>query len=247
MRHGDTLARAAIVLRNQGKDSNGDIGRELYDLVKSAEFRNAIGDEQFDKAVSSMVAADVATGGIVRPREWLQTSQMLKRALPGMSNEYLYTIMPELMQEFGGSRAGTAGMSLYQQLIGGHMTTNGVNILSDLGLVNSDKVEYDKVGRIKSANPGFYKDADEFRADPLKGMADLIEAMKKHGIVGQNEETDYLESMFGNRNAAQMAQSLAFQYQRLERGATGIKNTWDLGPGSDELMKNNEMEAFRRT
>ena len=125
MRHGETLARAAIVLRNQGKDSNGDISRELYDLVKSAEFRNSIGDAQFDKAVSSMVAADVATGGIVRPREWLQTSQMLKSALPGMSNDYLYTIIPELMQEFGGSRAGTAGMSLYQQLIGGHMTTRG--------------------------------------------------------------------------------------------------------------------------
>ena len=126
LRHADTLARAAVVLRDQGKDRNGDVGRELYDLVKSAEFRNAIGDKDFDKAVGSMVSADVATGGIVTPRTFLQMSQMLKGALPGLSDDYLYKIMPELSQEFGGARAGTAATSLYQQLIAGQMRTTGL-------------------------------------------------------------------------------------------------------------------------
>ena len=150
-RQADTLARAAVVLRDQGKDRNGDVGRELYDLTKSAEFRNAISDKDFDKAVGSMVAADVATGGIVKPREWLQTSQMLKSALPGLSDEYLYQIMPELMQEFGGSRAGTAGASLYQALIGGQMRTKGINLLADIGMVDTSKVQFNSIGMIKAA------------------------------------------------------------------------------------------------
>jgi hypothetical protein len=116
MRHMPTLSAAANVLRAQGGRNGGDTARELYDLVKSAEFRNAISDTDFDKAINSMVKADVATGGIVTPRTFLQMSQMLKGALPGLSDQYLYTIMPELAQEFRGQQAGTAATSLYSSL-----------------------------------------------------------------------------------------------------------------------------------
>ena len=98
----DTLASAANALKAQGGSNGGDTAKELYDLVKSAEFRNAIGDKDFDKSIKSMVAADVATGGIVTPRTFLQMSQMLKGALPGLSDDYLYKIMPELAQELRG-------------------------------------------------------------------------------------------------------------------------------------------------
>jgi hypothetical protein len=93
---------AAVVLKAQGGKGGDDAAKELYDLVKSAEFRNAIGDKQFDKAIDAMVKSDVATGGIVTPRTFLQMSQMLKSALPGLSDDYLYKIMPELTQEFKG-------------------------------------------------------------------------------------------------------------------------------------------------
>jgi hypothetical protein len=83
--HARTLSMASLVLRAQGGEKGGDVGRDIYDLVKSAEFRNAISDKDFDKAIGSMVQADVATGGIVDPRTWLQMSQYLKGALPGLS------------------------------------------------------------------------------------------------------------------------------------------------------------------
>jgi hypothetical protein len=78
MRHMDTLAMAAVVLKAQGGKNGGDTAKELYDLVKSAEFRNAIGDKQFDAAINGVVRADVATGGIVTPNAFLQMSQMMK-------------------------------------------------------------------------------------------------------------------------------------------------------------------------
>ena len=239
LRHMNTLASAAVVLKAQGGKGGDDAAKELYDLVKSAEFRNAIGDKQFDKAIDAMVKSDVATGGIVTPRTFLQMSQMLKSALPGLSDDYLYKIMPELAQEFRGQQAGTAAASLYQQLISGQMRTKGLNLLDDLGLVDMNKVEFDKIGRVKSANPGFYKDADTFRSDPLKGMADLIEAMKAHGITDEFAQRDMLSNLFGNRNAAQMAQTLAFQYARLQRGAQGIENTKDIAETSADLLANN--------
>ncbi len=221
-------------------------GRELYDFVKSAEFRNAIGDKDFDKAVGSMVSADVATGGIVTPRTFLQMSQMLKGALPGLSDDYLYKIMPELSQEFGGARAGTAATSLYQQLIAGQMRTTGIKLLDDLGMVDESKADFDKNGRIVRMRPGAYKDSDTFKSDPLKGMADLIAAMKAHGITTEGAQRDELTMMFGNRNAAQMAMTLGYQFPRLQRGAQGIENTWPLGSSSDELLKNNPYDQWSK-
>ena len=235
--HMNTLASAAVVLKAQGGAGGDDTARELYDMVKSAEFRNAIGDKQFDSAIDSMVKADVATGGIVTPRTFLQMSQMLKSALPGLSDDYLYKIMPEIAQEFKGPQAGTAAASLYQQLISGQMKTKGLNLLDSLGLVDKNKVEYNTIGMIKAANPGFYKDADTFRTDPLKGMADLIDAMKAHGITSESDQRDMLSNLFGNRNAAQMAQTLAFQYQRLQRGAQGIENTKDINATAADLWR----------
>jgi hypothetical protein len=210
MRHMPTLSAAANVLRAQGGRNGGNTAIELYGLVKSAEFRNAISDNDFDKAINSMVKADVATGGIVTPRTFLQMSQMLKGALPGLSDQYLYTIMPELAQEFRGQQAGTAAASLYQQLVAGQMRTKGVNLLSSLGLVDRTKVEYDTTGRIKAANPGFFTDETVFKANPKQGIADIITAM-----------------------------TLGYQYQRLQRGAQGIDNTLDIGPVSKNLMDNN--------
>ena len=239
MRHMNTLASAAVVLKAQGGEKGGDTARELYDMVKSAEFRNAIGDKQFDSAIIGMVRADVATGGIVTPGAFLQMSQMAKGALPGLSDDFLYKIMPELAQEFKGPTAGTALASLYQQLISGQMRTKGLNLLGDLGMVNTDKVEYDKIGRIKAANPGFFTDADTFRTDPMKSIGDIIEAMKAHGLTSESQQRDEIAGLFGNRNAQQMAQTLAFQYQRLARGAQGISNTNDIGATSADLLANN--------
>ena len=244
--HMDTLASAANALKAQGGPNGGDTAKELYDLVKSAEFRNAIGDKDFDKSIKSMVAADVATGGIVTPRTFLQMSQMLKGALPGLSDDYLYKIMPELAQEFKGSSAGTAAASLYQQLIAGQMRTKGINLLAELGMVDPNKVQYNSIGMIKAANPGFYTDADTFRSDPMKSIANIIDAMNKHGITETPAQRDMFSQLFGNRNAAQMAMTLGYQYQRLERGEQGIENTKDIGATSAELLANNPYTQWQK-
>jgi hypothetical protein len=134
MRHMPALAQAAVRLKAQGGEGGKDVAADLYSFVKSVEFRGAIGPESFDKAIKAMTDADVATGGIVTPRTFLQMSQMLKSALPGLSDKYLYEIMPELAQEFKGPQAGTAAASLYQQLIAGQMRTKGLNLLAGLDL-----------------------------------------------------------------------------------------------------------------
>jgi hypothetical protein len=237
--HADMLARMSVALKNRFGGQGEDTAKEIYDLVKSAEFRNSIGDADFDKAMGAMVAANVSTGGIVKPRDWLQVSQKLRGALPGLSDDFLYTIVPELIQEFGGPQAGTAGSSLYQQLVAGSMRTVGVRELQKLGLVNDKKAQFDKNGRIVRMMPGGYLDEDVFKADQMKGMADLVLAMNEHGITDIGAQRDELSTIFGNRVAAQLAMVLAYQDARLRRGAQGIKDAEDPSIFARQKLQDN--------
>jgi hypothetical protein len=178
---------------------------------------------------------------------WLQMSQYLKGALPGLSDDFLYSYMPELAQEFKGAGAGTAMASLYQQLVAGQMRTSGLRLLDKLGLLDESKVDFDHNGRIVKARPGYFTDDDVFKANPLLGIEDIIKAIAAHGITGEKEQRDNISMLFGNRNAAQMALTLAYQDMRLGRGAQGIKNTWSLTAASDELLANDPMTQFRKT
>lgn len=239
MAHMPALAEAAVRLKAVQHKGSDDVATDIYALVKSAEFRNAIGDKQFDHAIKSMVDADVATGGIVTPKTWLQMSQQLKGALPGLSDDYLYTIMPELAQEFGGRQAGTAGASLYQQLVSGQMRTTGLRLLDKYDKVDKSKVEYDKSGRMVKAEPGFYDDVQAFRANQQTGMAMLIQSFVDKGVTDPDKQRDIMAMVFGNRTANQMANTLSFQGGRLARGAQGIVSAQNSGVGADDLLKNN--------
>ena len=244
--HMPALAAAANVLKAQGGDKGEDTAKELYELVKSAEFRNAIGDKDFDHAINSMVKSDVATGGIVNPKTFLQMSQMLKGALPGLSDDYLYQVMPELAQEFKGPQAGTAAASLYQQIVAGQMRTTGLKLLDGIELIDESKAEFDHNGRIVRTKPGAYKDEETFKSNPMLGMSNLIDALKEHGITAEGDQRDYLTQVFGNRNAAQMAMTLGYQYPRLERGAQGVRNTLDTDKNSANLLANNPYTGWQQ-
>jgi hypothetical protein len=106
--------------------------------------------------------------------------------------------------------------------------------------------EYDHNGRIVRVKPGAYRDEETFKSDPMKGMADLIARLKANGITDEGAQRDYLTQIFGNRNAAQMAMTLGYQYARLMRGAQGIENTQDIVPSADELLKNNPYSGWNR-
>jgi hypothetical protein len=127
------------------------------------------------------------------------------------------------------------------------MRTSGLRLLDSLGMVDENKVDFDHNGRIVKARPGYFKDDDVFKSNPLLGIEDIIKAMDAHGITNEKDQRDNISMLFGNRNAAQMALTLAYQDMRLGRGAQGIKNTWSLTAASDELLANDPMTQFRKT
>jgi hypothetical protein len=236
LHHIDKLSSAMVVLKSIDKGGKTNVADSVYALVRSAEFRNAVNGPDFDKAIDMMTRAAVATGGRVNPQEFFQFSKYARGALPGLSDRFLYLYGPELAQEFKGSSAGTAMASLYKQITGGQMTTRGARLLDGLGMINRDKVEYDKHGRLLRTKPGAVVGSGEFAADPDKFAKTLYDALVKKGLDA-TQQKQWLAQIFGNRNAEQMITTLMFQHNRLDRGAAGIAQTMNIDDAAKELLK----------
>ena len=156
--------------------------------------------------------------------------------MPGLSDKFLYSYGPELAQEFKGSTAGTSLASLFKQISGGQMTTRGARLLDDLGMIERDKVDYDKHGRIVRTKPGAVTGSQEFASDPNIWAERLLGAMTKKGL-NTASQGEYLAQIFGNRNAEQMIRTLMYQSTRLDRGAAGIAQTMNVGDAAKQLME----------
>jgi hypothetical protein len=243
LHHIDKLSSAMVVLKSIDKGGKTNVADSVYALVRSAEFRNAVNGPDFDKAIDMMTRAAVATGGRVNPQEFFQFSKYARGALPGLSDRFLYLYGPELAQEFKGSSAGTAMASLYKQITGGQMTTRGARLLDGLGMINRDKVEYDKHGRLLRTKPGAVVGSGEFAADPDKFAKTLYDALVKKGLDA-TQQKQWLAQIFGNRNAEQMITTLMFQHNRLDRGAAGIAQTMNIDDAAKELLKNDYHTAM---
>lgn len=238
MEHTKHLGGAMVDLRALGIKTGKPLADQMYALVKSTEFRNAITDEKFDPAIDAMVRAAMATAGRVGPSEFLQMSKYMRSALPGLSDDFLYKYAPELAQEFGGSSAGTSLSAVYQQVVSGQMRTTGLRLLDSLGEIDRSKVDFDKNGRIVKARPGANKLGDIFKNDPAEYAQALIKDLDSHGITQEGAQRDYMSMIFGNRLSAQMMMTLGYQRMRLDRGAAGIGQTMHADAAAKELLAN---------
>ena len=223
--HIDKLAQSMAILRSvMTQEKSGEMGGEMYDLVKSAEFRNAVGPD-FDMAIDGMTRSIAASGGKVTPQSWFETSKYARGALPQLSNRFLYGMAPEFQQEFGGSSAGTVLSSLYQGVYANQLSLHSLREEDRLGLFDEDKVERDSKGQVKSVRPGANKLAPLFSTDPDLAMQQLKQIMVDHGIITEQDQRAEVADIFRNRNAAQAAGQLMFNMPQFLRGERGIEGT----------------------
>lgn len=248
LEHLPTLAKAMTVIRGMDTKRGGDgkVADDAYDLVKSAEFRNAVKPEEFDAGINSMVKSIEGTGGRVTPRDWLAFSKYARQALPGLNSDFLYTMIPEMIQEFGGAAEGTSLASLYQQIVAGQIRTTGMKLFDQLGYIDPSKVEYDKAGRIVRLMPGANVKAGEFQQDPALFAANLVQEMAKKISDDPNVQRQWVSQMVGNRNAAQQLAQFMTQMPRINRGADAIRASDDIDAASKELIDNNPWTAWDR-
>ena len=200
-------------------DKIGDEGEVFNNLIRAMELRgSALDPKRYQREAGKIFQAMMATGGVVNPEKLLGFVQTANPAVRGYSEDFFTRIVPSLIQEMGGERAGTALTAFNNQILG-RVGVGGKTITQEwqrLGLVpaNGTADNLSKTGW----TPGALKGTDLARSDPLAFVEKyLLPAMAAHGININDSNAVGLEAkkLFGRETAARIASTLLDPTQRM--------------------------------
>jgi hypothetical protein len=237
---------------NIGNMAKGDDQLDL--ILRSGELMGKLTDpntghvdtQRLLKYLDVAAKVSAATHGRVGPADAFRLAQQGGPALAGMSDEGLLSMFMAT-QDMGGMRAGTALTALYQQMVGGKMTKSVAERLQGLGLVGGFTTGQ---GGHVTFNQGAL-DNDFTRAiktDPLAAAEILKTSLEKHGIFGQNAQTQELFSILGRQTTQRLVSDLLRNEEQKsgERlrisGSQGLLGQYDTRMGKDYLAVEDSMK-----
>jgi hypothetical protein len=204
--------------------------KAFMDMLKVIEMRGGLASEDaFYKQANMIQQVQTATGGRVSGNEYLNLIKTGGVAAKGMKDANFYYNMEPLVQEMGGFRVGTGLMSGYQNLVQGRTTQRAAMELMRIGMLDPDKVEYDKTGKIKQIKPGAVKGTDTMIEDPYAWMKNvMLPAFAAKGITERQAVLNEIGAIFTNRTASNVYSTMYTQMANIDKniklnsGAAGI-------------------------
>lgn len=138
----------------QGASEDPNVGSQsAFAALKVAEMRgNYRTPAQITNELTEQMRALVATGGRVRPEDYLMVTKYLRQAKMTVNDEFMYKVLPELIMENKtgkGGGASTVGMQVqaaYRQLVQGTMSRATAANLQAMGLLTGATLNTSTVG-----------------------------------------------------------------------------------------------------
>ncbi|EAR7196919.1 hypothetical protein EXO38_11790 [Salmonella enterica] len=127
----------------------GEVLRDQSQAVlKIAELRNEINTpEQFKNSVNLTTQAFAASGGLVKPEDYLEAIKTGGESTKNLDDKFFYFGLSHIIQQLGGDRTGAALASLYKGWQGKRMSEKAMGELDSIGLAKN--VTYSKAGLVK--------------------------------------------------------------------------------------------------
>ncbi len=224
-------------------EGHGEKAEGMFrDVVKAAEMRGLMRNfsmEKFQGLMDLFTKIYISSGGQVAPGQMLQMMKTGGVAAKSVNSDFMLAL-GHLMQESGGSRSGTALMSLYQNLTAGRTTQQVAEQLLKLGLIKPGSIEYGTTGHVKKIKPDALKDAELMVANPLDYLNKVIlPAMAKKG-VDINDQAAVLKNinqLTSNRTASSFLSQLYLDREQLDRFVAMSKNVKGYGSLYDQSGK----------
>ena len=268
----ESLAKYSYVLQAD-KNFKGDTTDGLRKMIRAGEMMGRITDpvtKQIDPArlnkfldQASQVYA--ATHGAVGPDAFMAMANQAGPTMRGLTDEG-FMAMAIQNQFMGGHRAGTAYLSLWQQLAGGKMMKRTAEGLQEFGLLKDG--EWSSEGGHVSITPEASKRLGALvGSNPMDLAKHIIEEMQKRGINDPIEQMQGVMRITGRQTTQRftMEEVVAFQQMmseldRLKKGMTNndafkllqsesvnanmvaVSNAWEnfvvalAGPNSQNLI-----------
>ena len=190
-----------------GAEAGGANERKFMDMLKVIEFRGGLSSQK-----EFATQADYVQKVIAGSRNRVDATALLQAlktggvALSRRGNEQFYLGSEPLIQEFGGSRYGTAAMSIYQNLVQARGTIPAQQELYRLGLLDAShgKVQFNSEGRLKKALAGSFKGSAILENEGELALLEkvLLPAFAAKGITGDEAIIREFGMILGNRTGS---------------------------------------------
>lgn len=209
------LYRARVALQSS---AGGDGEGELDKILKATDIAGLQDrPDRFRNFLDSYVKAAQVEGRQISGSDYLSYYRRAKMAGAGLSDEFIATTAPTMMQESGGATAGTMLSTAYQQMIGNRITKKARSAQQGAGL-------RDKKGQLL--------DRELFIADPFAwSEKHLVPALQKQGVDINDpvKTSNALSPLFSERNAAEFfakqvnQRDQVLRNKKLYGGAAGLE------------------------
>jgi hypothetical protein len=224
-------------------EGKGEISQtQFMAALKTAELRGALVDPvtqkfsaaRFNQTLDFMTRAYTASGGLVKPTDYLAMIKTGGIAAKNLSDQSFYFGLMHMMQESGGTRVGTSLMSGFQNMYMGRTTQQVAEQMAKDGLLDRSKLHYGKTGHITKLDPGSIDQAELFRTNQFEYMNRvLIPRLKAQGIADGPTMEIALGKLFSNRTASNLWTTMYRERTNISKhiGAAG------KAMGVDDLAK----------
>ncbi len=211
----------AALFSGKGKVDQG----QAYALERFTELRGGTHSlESFLQKADVVQKILSGTGGNVTASDVYAFTRRGSTAVRRLSDEGLLKLAP-LIQELGGSSAGTAHQSLYNNLVGSRTTTRAAEELVKYGLVSPKDVEYTKIGTIKKLRTDALKNGDLFARDPIEWIkTTLLPALSAKGVTSNDQISSVINNLATNRTGSNLLSISATQLDRILKDYKVTKN-----------------------
>lgn len=179
--------------------------RSFLSMMKVIELRRGLSSEsEFATQADYVQKAISGSRGRVDASQWLQLLKTGGVGVSQLSNQAFYLGLEPMVQEFGGSRTGTALMSIYQNLVQARGSLTSQRELYRLGLLDKDKVEFNSMGQLKKVLPGAFQGTDVYEAQGPMALLNkvLLPAFARLGITSESKVLDELGLILSNRTGS---------------------------------------------
>jgi len=240
-------AEMAAPIMAKMKFANGMFGEgghanesKFMDMLKVIEFRRGLSSPaEFESQANFVQKVITGSRNRVDATQLLQALKTGSVALSGRSNEAFYLGSEPLIQEFGGSRYGTAAMSIYQNLVQARGTITAQQELYRLGLLDQSKVQFNQLGQLKKAMPGAFRGSDILEKQGELALLEqvLLPAFAKKGITSEDGIIRELGMIMGNRTGSGLMSRIYQQRATLKMQSEANRSAMNIDQTAEARKK----------
>ncbi|WP_296223207.1 phage tail tape measure protein [Ralstonia sp. UBA689] len=242
----------SVMARRGHGEGHGEIAEQmLMDLVKTTELRGSLkSPEAFKQAVDNATKAYVASGGTVKPEDFLNAIKTGGIAAKQLGDDSFYFGLLHTMQEMGGFRTGTGLMSAYTNWVQGRSTQQTAEELVNAGMVDPASVKYGKTGHVTKMLPETLEQVELYKTDPFEYMTKvLLPKINPDGKLSDQQVVSKIGQMFSARKGGDLLASLFLERANIQKHRESAPKAYGVDPLYAEGMRmtqGKEMETLAK-